>query len=131
MLTVYTDGAYAPTKDVGAIAFIVINSDNKIVCMYSKKYTHTTNQRMEQLAVIKALESIPKSDIIIYSDSAYVVNTYNLNWNRKQNLDLWQKLDKAISKHDKVQFIHVKGHNKDKYNEYANYLAQLETEYED
>ena len=80
---------------------------------------------MEQLAVAIALESIKESsDIEIYSDSAYVVNTYEQNWKRKANLDLWNRIDKAKEKHN-VQFIHIKGHAGNQYNELCDKLAVM------
>ena len=121
---IYTDGAFSPSTKSGGIAFIIINND-KIVCEYFKKFTNTTSQRMEQLAVAIALESIKESsDIEIYSDSAYVVNTYEQNWKRKANLDLWDRIDKAKEKHN-VQFIHIKGHAGNQYNELCDKLAVM------
>jgi ribonuclease HI len=122
---IYTDGAYSPTNNSGAIAFVILK-DNKMINSFAKKYTKTTNQRMEQLAVVYALKAITvPSNITLYSDSAYVVNTYTKNWKRKCNLDLWKKLDEVIKFHNKVEFIHVKGHNKNEYNEYCDYLARM------
>ena len=122
---IYTDGAFSPLTKSGGIAFIILNSNDKIVCEYFKKFTNTTSQRMEQLAVAIALESIKESsDIEIYSDSAYVVNTYKQNWKRKANLDLWDRIDKAKEKHN-VQFIHIKGHAGNQYNELCDKLAVM------
>ena len=124
---IYTDGAFSPLTKSGGIAFIIISND-KIVCEYFKKFTNTTSQRMEQLAVAIALESIKESsDIEIYSDSAYVVNTYEQNWKRKANLDLWNRIDKAKEKHN-VQFIHIKGHVGNQYNELCDKLAVMVNE---
>lgn len=121
---IYADGAFSPTRNVGGIAFIILNNNEQIIASFSKKFINTTNQRMEQLAVAIALESIKNpSNILIYSDSAYVINTYEKNWKRKCNLDLWNRLDKAKSKHN-VSFQHIKGHNGNKYNEYCDYLAK-------
>ena len=121
---IYTDGAYSPNNNSGAISFVILK-EGKMLNSFAKKYTNTTNQRMEQLAVIYALNSIKSaSNITVYSDSAYVVNTYTKNWKRKCNLDLWELLDTAINKHTKVNFIHVKGHNKNEYNELCDYLAR-------
>ena len=125
MYKIYTDGAFSPITKTGGIAFIILNSNDKIVCEYFKKFTNTTSQRMEQLAVAIALESIKESsDIEIYSDSAYVVNTYKQNWKRKANLDLWDRIDKAKEKHN-VQFIHIKGHAGNQYNELCDKLAVM------
>lgn len=122
---IYTDGAFSPLTKSGGIAFVILNENNKVVCEYFKKFTNTTSQRMEQLAVAIALESIKKSsDIELYSDSAYVVNTYEQNWKRKANLDLWDRIDKAKEKHN-VKFIHVKGHDGNQYNELCDKLAVM------
>ena len=126
---VYTDGAYSALRNQGAIAFIILK-DNKCVGRFSKIINNTTNQRAEQLACIYALESIKTpSNVTIYSDSAYVVNTYNAGWKRKANLDLWNRLDKAKDKHN-VTFIHVKGHSDNLYNNLCDFLATNESKEE-
>lgn len=120
---VYTDGAYSNTLNQGGIGFIILK-DDKEVARYSKMYKNTTNQRMEQMAAIVALESITTpSEVTIISDSQYVVCTYTKNWKRKANLDLWKRFDKAIAFHTKVEFLWVKGHDKDEYNNIADKLA--------
>lgn len=122
---IYTDGAYSPSRNAGGIGFLVLDKDNKEIAKFAKKYRNTTNQRMEQLAAIVALESIKKpSTITIVSDSAYVVNTYTKNWKRKANLDLWERFDKAIGKHESVTFEWTKGHADNEYNKIVDYLAQ-------
>lgn len=119
----YTDGAYSGTRNQGGIGFIILK-DGKEVARYSKMYKNTTNQRMEQMAAIVALESIATpSEVTIISDSQYVVSTYTKNWKRKANLDLWKRFDKAIAFHTKVEFLWVKGHDKDEYNNIADKLA--------
>ena len=124
MYEIYTDGAYAPSKNIGAIAFVILK-DGKVVAEFSKPYRNTTNQRMEQLAVIIALQSIKSAGSIqVYSDSAYVVNTYNQGWKRKCNLDLWNELDNQIKRLGDVKFSHVKGHNNVKYNEKCDLFAR-------
>jgi ribonuclease HI len=124
--TVYCDGAFSPVKKTGGIAFIILNDKGETVCDFFKAFTNTTNQRMEQLAAIIALESIKSSsEITIISDSLYVVNTYNNNWKRKSNLDLWDRFDKAIAKHINVRFVHIRGHQGNHYNELCDVLAKL------
>lgn len=119
---IYTDGGCSSDK-IGGIAFVILNEKEKIIATFNKRFKDTTNQRMEQMAVAIALESIRESsDITIISDSAYVVNTYNENWKRKCNNDLWDRIDKAKAKHN-VTFKHIKGHNGDKYNEMCDVLA--------
>lgn len=124
MYEVYTDGAYAPSRNIGGIAFVILK-DGKVVAEFSKPYSNTTNQRMEQLAVILALKSIKQADRVqVYSDSAYVVNTYNEGWKRKSNLDLWKQLDEQLERLKNVTFNHVKGHNNVKYNERCDWFAK-------
>ncbi len=119
----YTDGAYSNTRNQGGIGILILK-DGKEVARYSKMYKNTTNQRMEQMAAIVALESIKTpSEVTIVSDSQYVVCTYTKNWKRKANLDLWERFDKAIAFHTKVDFLWVKGHDKDEYNNIADKLA--------
>lgn len=121
---IYTDGAYSPNRNVGAIAFVILK-EGKIVAEFAKAYKNTTNQRMEQLAVILALKSIKSADRVqVYSDSAYVVNTYNKGWARKCNLDLWELLDEQLKRLGYVEFNHVKGHNNVKYNERCDWFAK-------
>lgn len=121
--TAYTDGAYSNTLNQGGIGFIILK-DGEEVARYSKMYKNTTNQRMEQMAAIVALESIKTpSEVTIISDSQYVVCTYTKNWKRKANLDLWKRFDAAIKFHTKVEFLWVKGHDKDEYNNIADKLA--------
>lgn len=120
---IYTDGAYSNTRNQGGIGFIILK-DDKEVARYSRMYKNTTNQRMEQMAAIVALESIATpSEVTIVSDSQYVVCTYTKNWKRKANLDLWKRFDAAIAFHTKVEFLWVKGHDKDEYNNIADKLA--------
>lgn len=120
---VYTDGAYSSARNQGGIGFVILK-DDKEVARYSKMYKNSTSQRMEQMAAIVALESISTpSEVIIISDSQYVVCTYTKNWKRKANLDLWKRFDAAIAFHTKVEFLWVKGHDKDEYNNIADKLA--------
>lgn len=122
---IYTDGAYSPNRNVGGIGFVILNSSGDIVGEFLKKFENTTNQRTEQLAVAIALESVKvPSKITVYSDSAYVVNTYNNNWKRKCNNDLWDRIDKAILFHESVTFKHIKGHQSCKnWNNFVDKLA--------
>ena len=119
----YTDGAYSSARNQGGIGFVILK-DNVEVARYSKMFKNSTNQRMEQLAAIVALESISSpSEVTIISDSQYVVCTYTKNWKRKANVDLWKRFDEAIAFHTKVEFLWVKGHDKDEYNNIADKLA--------
>lgn len=118
-MIVYTDGAYSSSTDCGGIGIVFVDKGE-----YCKKYTHTTNQRMEVKAAIIALQSIKEpTEVTIISDSAYLVKTMNNEFKRKANLDLWEILDKAVSRHIKVEFKWIRGHNGDINNERADCLA--------
>ena len=127
--TIYTDGAYKSSLNTGGIGIVFLRNNEKVF-EYSCKYQDTTNQRMEMQAILVALNSIVKEidTLTIITDSMYVVGTLTKNWKRKVNNDLWDKIDLALSKAQKlvknnIQFNHVKGHNGDKYNEQCDKLA--------
>ena len=97
----------------------------------------TTNNRMELMAAIQALETLTRpSSVALHTDSSYVRNgimTWLDNWKRRQwktaakkpvkNVDLWQRLDKAAARH-KVEWHWVRGHSGDQGNERADALAR-------
>ena len=96
----------------------------------------TTNNRMELMAVIKALESLKKAcDVKITSDSQYVlkgINEWMDNWKKRgwktaakkpvKNVDLWQQLDQLRENHN-VEWVWVKGHSGHIENDIADELA--------
>lgn len=134
MYKIFTDGAYSSTRNQGGIAFVITQEDKNIF-EYSKTFQNTTNNRMEMLACIVALESIQEpSDVILVSDSQYVVKTYTDNWKRKKNNDLWDRFDKAIKRHKSVKFEWVRGHANNEINNRCDRLAveasQKEVNYE-
>lgn len=98
---------------------------------------NTTNNRMELMAAISALESLKRpSTVIVTTDSTYVrdgITTWVKNWKRRnwmtsnrqpvKNVDLWKRLDEAASVHD-VTWEWVKGHSGHPENERADELAR-------
>lgn len=99
----------------------------------SEGFRLTTNNRMELLSVIVALETLKKegSDVVVYSDSKYVVEAVEKGWvfgwekkgfKKKKNVDLWQRFLKIYPKHH-VKFIWVKGHADNMENERCDRLA--------
>ena len=99
----------------------------------SAGFKRTTNNRMELLSVIVALEAIKKipSNVTIYSDSKYVVDAVEKGWlfgwekkrfEKKKNPDLWIRFLKIYRKH-KVKFVWVKGHAGNLHNETCDRLA--------
>lgn len=124
MLKVYADGAYSSSRKQGGWAFVVIEDDIKIHSDFFP-VKDTTNNRMEIEAIIEAciwLKANNYSEVEIFSDSMYVIGTMTLNWKRKKNNDLWEKIDE-VTKDLSITWIHVKGHSGDKYNELCDALA--------
>ena len=105
-----------------------------VVKELSKGFRLTTNNRMELLSVIDALESLTREglDIRVYSDSQYVVRAVREgwleNWMRtnfkggKKNADLWRRFH-ALSKKHHINFVWVKGHASNPYNNRCDELA--------
>ncbi|NLL08195.1 MAG: ribonuclease HI, partial [Firmicutes bacterium] len=102
----------------------------------------TTNQRMELTAAIKALESLKRPcRVKLYSDSAYLINAFTQgwieNWRRNgwlnaqkkpvSNADLWRRLEDLAEIHE-IQWIKVKGHSDNKYNNRCDALARAAIE---
>ena len=134
---IYTDGACSGNPGSGGWAAIIFNKSSG---QKSKKIggeIETTNNRMELIAIIEALKSIPKdSSLQIFTDSKYVINGIELwiknwkknNWigsNKKKvkNKDLWMKLD-TLSSQFHITWNWVKGHSGNKYNEEVDRLAR-------
>ena len=132
---IYTDGACSGNPGPGGWG-VLIKLDNKNIEL-SGGDNETTNNRMELMAAIKALEEINKDyKINLYTDSNYVkdgITSWISNWkknswktaNKKdvKNKDLWIRLDSAIKGKD-ISWIWVKGHAGNAGNEQADYLAR-------
>ncbi len=130
-ITIYTDGAAKGNPGNGGYGVVMMSG------AYRKELNQgfklTTNNRMELLAVIIAIESVKKegSEITIFSDSKYVVDAVEKKWvfgwekknfNKKKNPDLWIRFLKIYRK-QKVSFVWVKGHANNKENERCDVLA--------
>jgi len=130
-IIIYTDGSAKGNPGKGGLGIVMIaGSYRKEI---QQGFRLTTNNRMELLAVIAALESIKKNSsiITIYSDSKYVVDAVEKKWvfswekknfTGKKNPDLWIRFLKVFRVH-KVSFIWVKGHSNIKENERCDELA--------
>ena len=133
---IYTDGACSGNPGPGGWgAILMYKGAKKEISGGSKE---TTNNIMEITAVIEALKCLKaESDVQVYSDSAYTVNAFNqgwiYNWIKKgwktasgdavKNKELWQELYNLTQKH-KVEFIKVKGHADNEYNNRCDELAR-------
>ncbi len=117
---VYTDGGCAVNPGgQGAYAAIVLKDGKEYA--FSQGFRSTTNNRMEMMAIIRALEET-EGDVKIYSDSQYAINTFSGVWNGKKNIDLQRKYKKLVSRRH-VEFEWVRGHNGNEYNERCDELC--------
>ena len=115
MLQIYTDGAYKYSIDQGGIG-IVWMKDDKVFKKYSKGFKHTTNNKMELIAMLCAFKSIKTSmdEVEFISDSQYVLGCLTKGWKKKKNVELWNILDKEYERVKSlvknIKFTHVRGH---------------------
>jgi ribonuclease HI len=128
---IYTDGAASGNPGPGGYGVVMLcNGQRKEL---SAGYAHTTNNRMELLAVIVALEALNTDDcrVEIYTDSEYVVNAVEKGWlfqwertafKKKKNPDLWLRFLKIYRRHC-VHFNWLKGHAGHPLNERCDRLA--------
>jgi ribonuclease HI len=133
---IYTDGACRGNPGPGGWG-VILNYKGKIKELYGAE-KHTTNNRMELMAAIQALESLTRPCLVqLNSDSSYVlkgITDWMPNWKKRgwktaartpvKNEDLWRRLDEAITKH-KIEWKWVKGHSGDAGNDRADVLANL------
>lgn len=133
VVEIYTDGACSGNPGPGGYGIVMkYKSQRKEM---AQGFVKTTNNRMELMSVIVAIESLKKEGlhIIVYSDSKYVVDAINKNWvfgwikkgfAGKANPDLWKRLLRALSKHI-VKFVWVKGHASNVENNRCDELAVM------
>lgn len=115
----YTDGG-CQNKSIygeGGSSYLIIHN-GEVVKTASKGFLRTTSNRMEMLAIISAVCSVPEgSDLTVFSDSQYAINVFSGIWNPKKNRDLIIKYNEYIKSLSSVSFRWLKGHNGNKYNE--------------
>ena len=131
----YTDGACSGNPGPGGYGAILIY--NNVEKEISGSEANTTNNKMEIMAVLKGLEMLKEPcKVIVYSDSAYVVNAIDKGWvyswkknnwkkaDKKEvkNIELWEELLKLMEIHE-VSFVKVKGHSDNEYNNRCDKLA--------
>lgn len=139
-VTIYTDGASRGNPGPGGYGAVLEYIDTKGTLHtkeLSQGYAVTTNNRMELLGVITALEALNRPcEVDLYTDSKYIVDAFNQHWvdswikkgwkrgknEPVKNIDLWQRLLTAKAQH-RVTFIWVKGHAGHPQNERCDQLA--------
>lgn len=124
---IYTDGACSPNPGPGGWGALLISiaadTGEVIERELSGHDRFTTNNRMEMMAAIQALEALTQpSTVTLYTDSKILQLGAKGAWKRKANKDLWRRLDEARATHI-VRWEWVKGHNGHPENERADQLA--------
>ena len=130
-VTIYTDGASRGNPGPGGYGIVMMAGSHKKEM--SQGFVKTTNNRMELMSVIVALETLKGTghEVVIYSDSKYVVDAVEKKWvfgwekkgfKGKKNPDLWRRFLRVYPKH-KVRFQWVRGHDGNMYNERCDELA--------
>jgi ribonuclease HI len=135
VVEIYTDGACSGNPGPGGWGAL-LHYGGRSKELYGGEAAPTTNNRMELMAAIQALESLSRPSVVrLHTDSAYLRNgimSWLRSWKRNgwrtaskqpvKNEDLWRRLDAATAKHQ-VEWLWVKGHAGDPGNERADALA--------
>ena len=130
---IYTDGAAKGNPGNGGYGVVMELVGTAYKKEFFEGFRHTTNNRMELLAVIVGLEKItkPSRNVLVVSDSKYVIDSVVKGWvfgwekkgfTGKKNPDLWMRFLKIYRKHQ-VDFKWIKGHNNHPQNERCDQLA--------
>ena len=132
---IYTDGAAKGNPGNGGYGLILQQAGTNYFKEFYEGFRHTTNNRMELLAVIVGLEKLKNqgTKVLVVSDSKYVVDAVEKKWvfgwektgfKGKKNPDLWIRFLKIYRKHQ-VDFKWIKGHNAHPQNERCDQLAVM------
>ena len=137
MIKIHTDGSCLGNPGAGGWAAVIVDENNHRKEIFGGE-EHTTNNRMELTAAIRALEKISSgARVELFTDSSYLKNAFTNGWLAKWkrngwktstkspvlNQDLWQELDELISTRA-VKFNWVKGHAGNFFNERCDELAR-------
>jgi len=138
---IYTDGGCSPNPGPGAWAAILISpTHDNYTRELSGFESHTTNNRMELTAAIRALKSLKKGcAVTLHTDSQYLKKAFTDGWLDKwqrngwksagkkdvKNVDLWKELI-SLSKRHSIDWRWVRGHSDDEYNERCDALVAKE-----
>ena len=139
-IKIYTDGSAKGNPGPGGYGIVLLSDDGHRKEV-AKGFRKTTNNRMELLSVIVALEmlKVRPMDVVVFSDSKYVVNPVEKKWlfnwekkffNKKKNVDLWKRFLVVYREHN-VRFVWVKGHSNNIENERCDTLAVAAAESHD
>lgn len=137
-MIIYTDGSCQKNPGPGGFGVVVLDDNENLIQQYSERCENTTNNREELKAILWAFLKYgnKENQIIIYSDSAYCVNTLTNwmfsweknNWKKSdnktpENLDLIKPFFKHLQNGFFINLRKIKGHAGNKWNEMADQLA--------
>jgi ribonuclease HI len=135
-VVIYTDGACSGNPGPGGWGAVLMYGDVKKEISGGEPMT--TNNRMELMAAIQALESLKEPvQVRLHTDSAYLVNCFHQGWHERwerngwrnskkepvENRDLWERM-LALTRRHSVEFVKVKGHSNDVWNNRCDELAR-------
>lgn len=132
-INIFTDGSSRGNPGPGGYGIVMEQKGTGYFREFSEGFRLTTNNRMELLAVIEALNKIKtrNADVVVYTDSKYVSDSVEKKWvfnwkknnfKKKKNIDLWTKFLKIYPNYS-IKFIWIKGHNDHPQNERCDSLA--------
>ena len=131
-IDIYTDGSALGNPGPGGYAAVLLSGDRRLEI--SGGFSCTTNNRMELMAVVEALQALRGNDhtVRLYSDSKYVVDAFVKDWiggwkrrawKNVKNIDLWQRLLPLTHQHQ-ITWCWIKGHAEIPENERCDVLAK-------
>ena len=124
----YTDGSCdnLSLRRPGGAAYVILDENGQLFKKASKGFLGTTNNRMELLAIVSVVNSLPaNSEVTIYTDSRYCIMALNSK-KPKKNIDLIRLFHEICDFRITVAFEWVKGHNGVFYNEMCDQMANSE-----
>jgi len=131
-IEIYTDGSCIGNPGPGGWGALIFHNGEEVE-LSGGEGEETTNNRMEMMAIIKALEwvrgesklsneDLQKYKIKVYSDSNLIIQTLNKDWKKKANTDLWAEIDRLRAWLD-IDWNWVKAHAENKHNNRVDALA--------
>ena len=121
MVRIFTDRAYNPGLDRGGWAAVVVEDRQKRV--FSGTITKTTSNRMEITAALEGVLRTPQnSEVSVFTDSQYLFGSMTRGWQRRANLDLWERLDEACGER-KVRWEWIRGNDDNPFHQEAHDMA--------
>lgn len=122
MIEIYADGAQDSISEQGGWVAVIVEDNQKQVL--SGATPKTTSNRMEITAALEGILGTPESaEVVVHTDSKYVIGCASKGWRRKANRDLWEKLDVA-AKERKVRWQWIGSNDRNPYHQEAHNLAE-------